>query len=204
MTTDKIMVDNSGSNIERLLEEAAKYAEYHNMPHKNALHLRLLAEETVGLLKELIGNYKAYFYIEGDGKTSTLNVDGEADLDTWQREDLMSVSSTGKNIMAKGIMNKIRAAIEAGSSGLNTANEMEILSYGLYTAPYEYGGEMITYPVWSLTAYKQGIENLDAGNEIKEKAWDELEKSIVANIADDVRVGMLKGKIKLEIIYKNK
>ena len=49
-------------------------------------------------------------------------------------------------------------------------------------------GEDINYPyTWTLENYK------NQAKKAKEEAWDELEKSVIASIADDVIVGV-KGK----------
>ena len=43
---------------------------------------------------------------------------------------------------------------------------------------------------WSYLQYKEGLEENKAENDAAGEAWDELEKSIVGNIADDVRVSV--------------
>ncbi len=47
--------------------------------------------------------------------------------------------------------------------------------------------------------YKNDVE---AEKNDDPEAWDELEKSIIANLADDVKVGVLKDKIELVVIKK--
>ena len=49
---------------------------------------------------------------------------------------------------------------------------------------------------WSMQKYKSEIENRPE----EEEAQDELEKSIIANIADDVRVGVRKNSLEIVII----
>ena len=41
---------------------------------------------------------------------------------------------------------------------------------------------------WSMNQYKSGIENGRNEDESAADAWDELEKSIVANIADEIEI----------------
>ena len=58
--------------------------------------------------------------------------------------------------------------------------------------------------MWSMIDYRNALkEDIDtnAGSKL---AWDELEKSIVASIADDVIVGVQKDKVQLTIVYRMK
>ena len=55
---------------------------------------------------------------------------------------------------------------------------------------------------WSLSRYKTSVtEDRDTKKEAEE-AWDELEKSIIANIADDVIVGIKDNYVTLTVVKK--
>ncbi|MBP5618497.1 MAG: hypothetical protein J6X61_05065, partial [Clostridia bacterium] len=54
--------------------------------------------------------------------------------------------------------------------------------------------------VWTMAFYKEELQQNMADEEASE-AWDELEKSIVANVADDVRVSIA-GKNVAITVYK--
>ena len=58
-------------------------------------------------------------------------------------------------------------------------------------------GDAMLY-LWSLERYREAMEEREKTAVVKE-AWDELEKSIVASIADDVRVSVSGGKVDLVI-----
>ncbi|MCR5501908.1 MAG: hypothetical protein K6F53_02775 [Lachnospiraceae bacterium] len=204
MKTNSIVISNKGDNMEDAFREVDKYAEYQNLAHKDALHLRLLTEEAFGMLREMVGKFTTYFSVEGDGKTNTLNIEGKADVDAWERSDLLAVSKSGKNVLAKGIMGKIRSVIEAGALGIDLAYEQDPIDYGYILSSAPLSMEELSGQMWSLSAYRQGVEEGKDRNEIAAKAWDELEKSIIANLADDVQVGILKGNIKLIITYKSR
>ena len=49
--------------------------------------------------------------------------------------------------------------------------------------------------MWSLTTYKKKVKANTEG-------WDELERSIIANLADDVTVGILGGKVMITVKKK--
>ena len=204
MKTNSIKIDNGLGNIEKVFEEMDKYIDYNGIKGKNAIHLRLLTEEAVGMLKEMVGSFTADFYVEGDGRKNAINIEGKADLDAWQRSDLLDVSSSGKNVLATGIMSKIRSVMEAGIMGIDLAYETDPIDYGYILSPIPRSEGELFEQMWSLSAYRQGVENYRDDNEVNAKAWDELEKSIVSNLADDVQVGILKGNIKIVIVYNSK
>ena len=52
---------------------------------------------------------------------------------------------------------------------------------------------------WSMQKYKSEI---DAVRSEESEAWDELEKSIIANIADEVSVGVTKNSVELIVQKK--
>ena len=53
---------------------------------------------------------------------------------------------------------------------------------------------------WTLQSYKEGVEDELAQNGAAKDAWDEMERSIVANIADDIRVNIRSASVEINII----
>ena len=88
-------------------------------------------------------------------------------------------------------MGKVRSVFETMLIDYVTAYNENYTTYytmGMVSEPPYYSS------AWSLVKYKEAEKNEDE--------WDELEKSIIANLADDVVVG-IKGK-KVDIIVKKK
>ena len=56
--------------------------------------------------------------------------------------------------------------------------------------------------LWSLESYKKSVEQASTGDAAAKEAWDELEKSIVASIADDVKIGVSGNTVELIIEKK--
>ena len=54
--------------------------------------------------------------------------------------------------------------------------------------------------VWTLNDYKDKLSEAAQTDDESQKAWDELEKSIVANIARDVIVGIKGNKVDMSVI----
>ena len=99
--------------LQTVLSEVEKVTNYNGLEDKKALRLRLLAEELCGMLPGLIENFSGEFWAENDGDDYELHVELKADdMSLNLRDELISVSKSGKNAAAKGVMGKIRAVAE--------------------------------------------------------------------------------------------
>ena len=188
-------ISNEKLSLQRILESAEKVAENAKLDSRQSMHLRLLAEELVEMLPSLLAFTEGEFWIVDEGKTFELHtvLTPKEAITTERRDELLSVSSSGKNAAATGIMAKIRL----------TAMFM-IIDYEKNAAEYPFATDFyhdgmganpnFIIPSWSLEQYRAKVKS-----EQGEK-WDELEKSIIANIADDVVVG-IEGR-RVEIIVR--
>ena len=201
MKTDVYRFERAVSDIDSITALAEKAASYCGLDEDQELKLMLLCEELIEMLPNLLLYGKGEFWIETHDKNVEIHSVVEADdlLTGNDRKEIMKVSKSGKNIAAKGIMNKIRIAAEvmlanyALSNGVSGDVEydtepLEFYDYGL-TDPFA------KQDMWSLTAYKKKVQS-DSDD------WDELERSIIANLADDVTVGILGGKVEVTIKKK--
>ena len=195
MKSDIIKLTGDIDSLKAVLSETEKTASYAQLDKKQGGRLRLLSEELVEMLPSLLAFSVGEFWIDCDGKSFELHTSltpNEA-MTSERRDELLSVSKSGKNAAATGIMAKIRlAATFMMIDYEKNAAEMPA-DYGFYHDGMG-GSSYFTTSAWSLSAYR-----MNAGKE-KGEEWDELEKSIVANLADDVLVGV-EGK-KVEIIVK--
>ena len=122
------------------------------------------------------------------------------DIDT--KNELLSVSSTGRNASTKGFMAKIGDIIENGV--LNFENVMKLeQQYGTGYVGYGAMGEMSADFAlsWSLSQYRNSLSAAKADDAEAEDAWDELEKSIVASLAKDVLVGVKGNRVDMTLVY---
>ena len=69
MKTDVCKLTNDKSTLDNILAEAEKSASYNKLNAKQSLQLRLLAEEMVGMLPELLEIGNGEFWIENDGRS---------------------------------------------------------------------------------------------------------------------------------------
>ena len=182
MKSDICKITGDKASLAGILNEVEKTASYNKLEEKAAGRLRLMAEELIGMLPELLEYADGDFWIEVDNNKYELHTSllPNKAMSADKREKLLSISSSGKNEAGKGIMGKILVAVQ-----------LMMLDYAQVTTTagnfYEMGRN------WSLETYRSF-----AGKE-KGEAWDELEKSIIANISDDVVVRIHEKKVEIVI-----
>ena len=189
MKSDIVWISNDGSRMEEALQQAEKVAQYKGLSHKEALHLRLLTEEMLGMMRSITGEAEGKFWMEDEKGVFQLHLQVETFVDFDKRERLLAASTSGRNEAARGIMGKIRTFFDPmdGIPVLSTIHP----------------DGMTMDMSWSLRAYQTMIQiRLDQGIPNAAEDWDELEKSIVANLADDVKVSIRGREVEMVILKK--
>ncbi len=201
MKTDVIEITANGTGFTRVLEETERAAAYRGLEPKQALRLRLLAEEMTGMLKTLVGDERFRYWIESEGRAFSLHLETQTIVTRALREALLKASPSGKNAAAKGFMGRLREILTTMSESYVPAAVAE-MGYGYsYVDVIDFDESMDMSPNamlygWSLRAYR------DAVTENKEKEpekWDELEKSITAKLADDVKIFIRRNNVEMVI-----
>ncbi len=198
MKTDKISVSSQGARMNAALEQADKVAAYKGLSMKDALHLRLLTEEMMGLMRSITGEREGIFWIEDEDGEYRLHLQVRTLLNSEEREQLLAVSSSGRNESAKGLMGRIRDFFDWGSDE----------DLATYTSPlllpdaFEYTSSPSLDWEWSMARYENALSTqMERGDQKVREAWDELEKSVVSHVADEVKVSIRSGTVEM-IIYK--
>jgi hypothetical protein len=190
MKSNVIKITQNQDNLNKILLETQKASEVCGLDKKQTLRTRLIAEEFVGMLKELSTDFDGEFWVEEENLefnfVTKLYINENMDKQTKRR--FIEVSSDKKNAAAKGIMGKIRDIVENMLYPENAIYSSSFISYQLESA-------VLLNDQWTLNKYKDA-ERSNA------EPWDELEKSIIANVADDVVVSV-KGK-NVEIVITKK
>ena len=109
MKTDVIVISSNGDNMEAVLGQVDALATYKALSPKNAMYLRLLAEETMALMRAITGDLEGKFWIEDRDGVFELHLKVVTLIDEEKRAQLLSASTTGKNEATRGFMGKIRA-----------------------------------------------------------------------------------------------
>ena len=173
MKTDIITISSEGNNMDAALTQIDKISAYKGLSRKDT------------------GNVNGEFWLEDQDGVYELHLLVKTLVDEKIRGQLLAASSSGKNEAARGFMGKIRCFFEP--------------TYGIpmFSAGIAGGTpQMYESYTWSMEDYRDQLRQhreLDQRND--QEDWDELERSVVANLADDVRVGIKNGKVDMEI-YK--
>lgn len=202
MTTDKIQINSKGAGLEQALEEAERFCAYQKMNEKETRRMRLLAEETILMLQELAVHFSGEFWLESEQEKCSLIVDVSTLMTDGNRQELLGVSTSGKNLLRKGIMGKIGAFFDMGlSQAAYVPDKAGVMDYGMLSSELAYAADPTTVGglMWSLQIYRDKIGAEADRSEAPEisEAWDELQRSIIANLADDVQVGVRGGRVKM-------
>ena len=108
MKTDVIRVSGKGNRFEAALKQADKVAAYKELSRKGALHLRLLTEEMMGMMRSITGEPEGDFWIEEQDGEYELHLRVKTLLSAERKEQLLAASTSGKNESAKGLMGRLR------------------------------------------------------------------------------------------------
>ena len=189
MKTDVIEIHANGEGIENVLSETERAAEYRGLTPKQALRLRLLAEEMTGMLRTLVGDERFRYWVESERTAFALHLQTETLMTPKLKEAILKTSSSGKNEAAKSFMGRLREIFTAMSESCQPIGAEMRYGYS-YVDVTDFDASMDASPNaalygWSLSAYRDAVKQ----NKDKEpEKWDELEKSITAKLADDVKI----------------
>lgn len=146
----------SDSRIKVILNETEKIAAQNDLDPKQTMHLRLLSEELMCIVPQLIQYGSATFWIENEGTTYEMHmrVTPKKMPAAPKKTDNSEVS------MMKRISKAFGNAVTYVKKGKTS--------------------------MWTLSGYIAELKSTD--RMANSGAWDELERSIMANLADDVTV----------------
>lgn len=194
MRSNICKIEKGTRDLAAILAESERVAEYNGLSHKQALQLRLICEEIDGMLPNIIDEFDGELWIEFEDGVCKVNVSIHIpELNTDKKKELIDIAKNRKNSAAVGIVGKIRDSIE------NLLLEEPII------APLQLGSlgfgagyiEGVDYAYcWRLDDYRVTVVQEE------KDAWDELEKSVIASVADDVIVGVKGKKANIIIVKK--
>ncbi len=203
----KIAVGNGAALTGEVMDLAEAFVKGLDLDQKSALRMRLLTEEVLEMLKSIVDDFSGLFWLEADGRECRICIDGTAEVDIAAEGNLISVSKDGKNAAVKGFTAKLTQFVRHHKEYLARLNELLELGGAAYADDYLYLGAIhprvdASAVMWTMTDYKKFL--LDDANAAEQVAADrdELEKSILANLADDVKVGVKEDRIQITVVKK--
>jgi len=186
MRSDYICIISNGENMDAALNEVEKVAVYKGLSGKSALHLRLLGEEMMGMMRSITGETKGVFWIEETDGLYDLHLKVDTLVDSKMRKQLLAASRSGKNEASKGLMGKLREFFFRDADEDIASFSSPLLAGGIS----QEAGVPVTDWQWSLVRYVDKHNADPNPSEAEKEAWDELEKSVVSHVADDVKVSI--------------
>ncbi len=191
MVTNKCELTGREEELEEVLQEVELAAVYNKLPHKPAIQLRLLAEEMMGIERGILGFVRGEFYMENDKNEYKLHLNAQLNLNSSEREAFVNVSTSKSNEVYKGFKGKILKVIDTMTGSDDGGN----VSTGYMENQVITGFQSNGLDLWQLTRYEEN-------NKDNQEIWDELEKSVVACLADEILIGFREGKLKMTVVKK--
>ena len=204
MVSDKFMVNSDAGRMAAARYATENFAWQVHMNRRDTLRLSLLVEETLGMMKAMVDDFYGRLWFRGDADAVELHLEVTANMDSGRKHELLSVSSTGKNAAKKGFMGMLGEVISGAMHNIGRAVDDAYggtAVSGSVVAPAGMGTPNLydLTPVWTLEQYRDNVEKGRLSADALEQAKEDLEKSIVANLADDVVVGVKGDHIELLI-----
>ena len=200
-----IVVDSHGHGMQEAIDETAALGTECGLEKKDTLRLRLLSEELFGLMKSVVGNVSGHYWVDQEDQLFAIHLETDvASMDREMRRQLLSVSSSGQNAAATGLIGKIRDMIsvmmlprEGGRNEAAAPLPGSVGANGAVGSSGAQAGNGGSY-VWSMQKHK--AETSQESDSSDDSSWDELEKSIVSSIADDVSISIDGTTVQITII----
>ena len=198
MKSESIVISTNEGNIDKVLEVVEAFSK--DLDHKTGLRIRLLAEETMNLIRSITGEMDAEFFLERDEDQVRLHLNTNTIMFAAKRKELMEISTSKENAAAKGFMGKIREVFELAMlpKDERSARESRIGMMGLVDPT---ALSATTSETWKMSNYKSSVEEMDQDTEFAQEARNELERSILGNIAKEVEISIVGDDVKMTIIY---
>ena len=112
MKSDVIKIDSRGNGFREAIEQTGKTAVFTDLNADESLHLQLLTEEMLSLVRSVTGEVEASFWIESEGKDFELHMTTQIVMDKEKRRQLIESSTSRKNEAATGFLGKLRDKLE--------------------------------------------------------------------------------------------
>ena len=202
--SDKFMVNSDAGRMAAARYATENFAWQAKLDKRDTLRLDLLVEETLGMVKAMLDDFYGQIWFVADGKACEIHFEATSDMNADKKQELLSVSSTGKNTAAKGFMAKLGEVISGALHGMGNTMDtygQETIKYGIVHTPSVLSANSDMMTIWTLQSYRSDLNEAHS-DDGAEEALDELEKSIVAKLADDVLVGVKGDRIDLVIKKK--
>ena len=197
MKSDIIHVTNGGIGVAEAVRQTEAVASFKLLSKKDSIHLILLTEEMMGMMQALTGEREADFWIEAEESTFTLHLKSDTAMNAEMRKKLLSAATTGANASAKGVIGKLRNLFERMLEPIDGSMQSTYAGMGFTGADIGNMSAAVA-GIWSLNRYRSSLKSSNAPKE----DWDELERSVIAKIADEIQIGIVDQTVEMTVYKK--
>ena len=198
----KCSVDGSDKTLAAAITEVERYTSAENLEKGTKLRIRLLSEELLSLVSGLPRMKEGSFYIEREGTDYAICFDADAKISKETREKLVSVSSTNVNDAYIGLSGVFTHAIDS-MMAMSINDQKGISKSSMDTMEQSIGKAENDYR-WSYNIYKEkenenlaSFDNEDIINE------DEIGKSVLTSLSDDIRISVRTKHVNIRVLAKS-
>ncbi|MCR4605805.1 MAG: hypothetical protein K5639_07400 [Eubacterium sp.] len=208
MKSEIIKVEGKQTKEIRIANFVEGYCNDEGYDQKTTLRMRLLAEELVSLISSMEMDIDGEFFVESTDKEIELHMNMRTFIYPERKKELMGLATVEKK-KPKGVLGKLSQVVQGYLAGVDEDEQQQLelarsIPYGMYGMTGSCMGNqmMESITAWSLQRYRDAIDESIAQNEADEEEKDELEKSVLANLADEVSVGIKSSKVQLIVTKK--
>ena len=98
MKTEKIVVSSNGRGMTMALDEVEAFSRSMGVDERSSMRARLLAEETMSMVRAIVEDFEADFWMESTEECSCeLHLLAVADMNFKKRQDLINTSTHKRN-----------------------------------------------------------------------------------------------------------
>ena len=198
-----LTVTSQEEDADEAMSMTEQFGEDRGLSKKHTLQLRLLAEELLGMMHNIAGDVKARYWLEIAGRKFELHMRSKVEMNEEMRQQLLSASTSGENAASKSLIGRIRVMIAEALMSVKASGEASGAFVPMDVdeiSPLSAAAGMEEC-IWSMEGYKEEVKNRMDESEDAKEVWDELEKSIVGKLADEVSVRIIGADVEM-IVYK--
>ncbi len=183
MKTDIIHISENGEGVSEALHALEETGLMQGFDTREARRLRLLTEETLELVAGITGHMDAEFCADIRDDEWEIRLTAKPTPTSIKKAGLLSLYYA-----PYGLANKIAVLFETPFENL-VKNEEAIREIGIRRVDEALVREMGRSGdgfVWTLDSYELSV--FDSRSEKKDENWDEINRSIIASLSDEVRI----------------
>ncbi len=112
--TNTLRLFDGGKTVEDAINAVQTYAKKQRLDDHSTRQLELLAEESIGVIRNMFTNTVTNFWVEGSGITYRIHLSFAEQMRSEEYQKLLNLSSSGKNEAIKGFAAHIWEAVLKG------------------------------------------------------------------------------------------